>query len=108
MLPYMKECDIVHVHLFPALYWVAMAASYNKKIKLVYTEHSTHNRRRDKVWFEPIEYYIYSKYDRLISISQQTQDNLMEWLKAKKDDKRFLVIENGVNLSLFFFCNTDC
>lgn len=72
-----------------------------KLIKLVYTEHSTHNRRRDKVWFEPIEYYIYSKYDRLISISQQTQDNLMEWLKAKKDDKRFLVIENGVNLSLF-------
>jgi len=101
LLPYMKQCDIVHVHLFPTLYWVAMAASYYKRSKLVYTEHSTHNRRRDKVWFEPIEYYIYGKYDRLISISQQTQDNLMEWLKAKKDDKRFVVIENGVNLSVF-------
>lgn len=101
LILYMRQCDIAHVHLFPTLYWVAIAASWCRRIKFVYTEHSTHNKRRDKILFRPIERYIYSKYDRLISISQQTQDNLMEWLKAKQDDKRFVVIENGVNLAAF-------
>ena len=51
--------------------------------------------------FRSIECYIYRKYDKLIGISQQTQDSLMKWLKAKQDDKRFVVIENGVNLVTF-------
>lgn len=101
LIPYMKQCDIAHVHLFPTLYWVALAARKCKEVKLVYTEHSTHNKRRDEVLFRPIERYIYSKYDKLIGISQQTQDNLMKWLQARQSDKRFVVIENGVNLEAF-------
>jgi glycosyltransferase involved in cell wall biosynthesis len=98
---FMKKSDIVHVHLFPTLYWVAMAVYWCKGAKLVYTEHSTHNKRRNKTLFRPIERYIYSKYDKLISISQQTQDSLMKWLKVPSGDKRFVVIENGVNMSAF-------
>lgn len=101
LVPFVKQSDIVHVHLFPTLYWVALAACQCKGVKLIYTEHSTHNKRRGKALFRPIERYIYGKYDKLISISQQTQDSLMEWLKAKQDDKRFIVIENGVNLVAF-------
>lgn len=101
LIPFMKWCDIAHVHLFPTLYWAAIAAYWCKNVKLVYTEHSTHNKRRDKFFLRPIERYIYNKYDRLICISQQTQDNLQEWLKAKQNDKRFVVIENGVNLTAF-------
>lgn len=101
LIPFMKWCDIAHVHLFPTLYWAAIAVCWCKDVKLVYTEHSTHNKRRDKAFFRPIERYIYNKYDRLISISRQTQDNLQGWLKAKQDDKRFVVIENGVNLAAF-------
>ncbi len=101
LVPFVKQSDIVHVHLFPTLYWVALAACQCKGVKLIYTEHSTHNKRRGKALFRPIERYIYGKYDKLISISQQTQDSLMEWLKAKLDDKRFIVIENGVNLVAF-------
>lgn len=101
LIPFMKKCDIVHVHLFPTLYWVALAVHWCKGVRLVYTEHSTYNKRRDKVMFRPIECYIYRKYDKLIGISQQTQDSLMKWLKAKQDDKRFVVIENGVNLATF-------
>lgn len=101
LIPFIKQCDIVHVHLFPTLYWVAMAAYKCKGVKLVYTEHSTHNKRRDINFFRPIERYIYGKYDKLISISQQTQYCLMDWLKAQQDDKRFIVIENGVNLTSF-------
>lgn len=102
LILYMKQCDIAHVHLFPTLYWVALAAYKCKKVKLVYTEHSTYNKRRKNTLFRPIERYIYSKYDKLICISQQVQDNLVNWLKVKQDDRRFVVIENGVNLAAFF------
>lgn len=70
LIPFMKKCDIVHVHLFPTLYWVALAVHWCKGVRLVYTEHSTYNKRRDKVMFRPIECYIYRKYDKLIGIAE--------------------------------------
>lgn len=86
--------DVVHVHLFPSLYWAAIA-SVGIKVKMVYTEHSTSNRRREKSYFRPIEKLIYKRYDRIISISRQTESALQQWLQSS--DKRFVVIENGVD-----------
>lgn len=90
--------DVVHAHLFPTLYWAALACR-GLKVKLFYTEHSTLNRRRDKLYFRSIERYMYARYDKIISISQQTQDALTKWLK--QNDDRFVIIENGVNISHF-------
>lgn len=95
-----KGYDIIHVHLFPTVYWAAFA-SILTTMNLVYTEHSTSNRRRGKWYFRPIEKFVYSRYKKVISISQQTQDALTGWLKAKKEDSRFVVINNGVNLAEF-------
>ena len=95
-----KGYDIVHVHLFPTLYWAALASIFSS-VRLVYTEHSTSNRRRGKWYFRPIERFIYSRYLRVISISQQTKDALVQWLGVKYSDHRFVVINNGVNLSAF-------
>lgn len=39
-------------------------------------------------------------------IEYVTKRNLVEWLKASSDDKRFEVIENGVPLEEFFNCET--
>jgi len=47
-----------------------------------------------------IEKFVYSSYDKIISISQQTQNNLIKWLKSKNND-RFVVIENGIDLKKF-------
>ena len=96
-----KDFDIVHVHLFPTLYWAALAVLNCNNVKLVYTEHSTHNKRRDRWYFRPIEKYIYGKYNKIISISQQTQSNLTKWLDANVNDSRFVVIENGINIESF-------
>lgn len=93
-----KDYDVVHVHLFPSLYLAAIA-SLGLKTKLIYTEHSTSNRRREKVWLRPIEQFIYKQYDKIVSISQQTQTALQNWLKAY--DKRFIVINNGVDVKKF-------
>lgn len=95
---FFKDFDVVHAHLFPTLYWASLA-SVGLKVKLVYTEHSTTNSRRGKWYFNPIERFIYSKYNRIISISQQTQEALQKWLKSK--DERFKVINNGVNIETF-------
>src|SRR5690606_7963420 len=47
IVTYLRKYDIVHGHLFPVLYWLALAKliSFGKG-KIVYTEHSTSNRRR--------------------------------------------------------------
>ena len=95
-----RDYDIVHVHLFPLVYWAAIA-SLISPMKLVYTEHSTSNKRRGKWYFRPLERLVYGRYMKIISISQQTQDALKKWLKAKEQDQRFVVVNNGVNLSAF-------
>jgi len=93
-----KGYDLIHAHLFPTLYWASLAIR-GLKLKLVYTEHSTFDRRRNKWYFRPIERFMFGRYDRLISISQQTQDSLTTWLGQL--DERFVMINNGVNTQKF-------
>lgn len=93
-----KDYDLVHAHLFPTIYWASLAAR-GLKVKLVYTEHSTSNSRRNKWYFRPVERFMYSRYDRIISISQQTQDALTSWLGQQ--DERFVVVNNGVDTKKF-------
>lgn len=95
-----KEYDIVHTHLFPALYWTAIAKFISgAKCKLIFTEHSTHNKRRDIAWIRFIEKLIYKQYNKITAISNGTQSSLEEWLGYKEDS--ILTIDNGINLSTF-------
>ena len=93
-----KGYDVVHAHLVHSLYICSLAAR-GLKTKLIYTEHSTSNNRRGKACVRPIEKFIYGRYDKLISISQQTQDALQDWLQS--NDGRFIVINNGVDTKAF-------
>lgn len=92
------EYDLVHAHLFPTVYWASLACR-GLKTKLVYTEHSTSNSRRGKWYFRPIEKFMYARYDKIISISPQTQEALQCWLRS--NDSRFVVICNGVDIEKF-------
>lgn len=98
MRKFFRNYDIVHAHLFPTIYWASLACR-GLKVKLVYTEHSTSNSRREKWYFRPIEQFMYSRYDRIISISLQTQNNLTSWLHSH--DNRFVVVNNGVDTKYF-------
>ena len=55
-----KEFDIVHVHLFPSSYWVALARfiSFNKP-NIIFTEHNRTNRRREIPIFKYNVYKIF-------------------------------------------------
>ena len=98
LIKFFKNYDIVHVHLFPALYWVAFARILSfSKINLVFTEHATNNRRRSVPILKFFDKLIYAQYKVIIAISQGTKDNLVEHLKLKSD--KIKVINNGVNFN---------
>ncbi|MVZ63648.1 glycosyltransferase [Sphingobacterium humi] len=96
----LKSVQLVHVHLFPALYWVTIAKSlWRREFKLVYTEHSTSNRRRSLPLFKFVDRFIYSKLDFIGCISTATKARLEEHLKTEKLD--IGIISNGIDLGAF-------
>lgn len=99
IIPFLKKFDSVHVHLFPSLYWVALAHAISfSKTKLVYTEHSTTNNRRGNPIFKVLDRWMYSRYSSIVAITPQVLENLKAHLKFK-DENRFQIIQNGLNLS---------
>jgi glycosyltransferase involved in cell wall biosynthesis len=97
IIPYLKKYDIIHVHIFPALYWVALAKMLSfSKTKLVYTEHSTSNNRRKKLIYKIVDRWIYAFYSKIITIAPEVDANIKSHLGFKKD--RFILILNGINL----------
>ena len=96
------DYDIVHSHLFPAQYWVALSSLFikNKKVKLITTEHSTYNRRREKAYFRFIDKFIYYRYDSIISITDKTKNNLVDWIGSSYNHlEKHIVIDNGVDIN---------
>jgi len=91
--------QIVHVHLFPGLYWGAFISNFIPNCKWVYTEHSVWNRRRGLPWAKWLESRAYRKYDRIIAISQSVGDSLIAW--QPWITSRLDIIPNGVDLALF-------
>lgn len=96
-----ENYDIVHVHLVHSQYWARCAKllDFNKKRKYVTTEHSTSNKRRNSIVFKLIDRFIFRGYDKIISISDATENSLKEWIGG--DDDNYCVIPNGVDLSRF-------
>lgn len=94
-----KNCfDIIHVHLFPSCYWVALAQIFTKKKnKLIFTEHSSNNKRVNSIFFINIEKFIYSRYDQIIAVS----DTIREKLIKAGFKCPIAVIPNGIDLKQF-------
>jgi len=98
IIPYLKKYDIVHVHLFPALYWVALAKWISfSKVQLVFTEHSTSNRRMNNWFLKILDRFIYSKYSKIICITNEVENQIKKQLQFPDD--KFLVIQNGIDLN---------
>jgi glycosyltransferase involved in cell wall biosynthesis len=89
--------DLVHVHLFPAQLWMALAA-IQSGCTLVTTEHNTWNARRHW-WFRPLDAWMYSRYTQIACISNATADGLAGWCPHVKEKLR--VIPNGIPLEVF-------
>jgi glycosyltransferase involved in cell wall biosynthesis len=97
IINFLKMYDIAHVHLFPAQYFVPIAKIISfSKIKLVFTEHNTTNRRISNIFFRIIDRFSYVFFDKIICISEEIKIILSNHINNSL--KKILVIENGINL----------
>lgn len=85
---------IVHAHLTWPFLYTTLASFGLSNIKLVYTEHSTVNKRRKIPLLWIIDRIFYSRYNRIICISQGVHDSLAQWLGPKLS-QRLITIPNG-------------
>jgi glycosyltransferase involved in cell wall biosynthesis len=89
--------DIVHAHLFPTQYWVAIASIFRaKKVQYIKTEHSVFNERKQYQILRPLEQFIYGRYNCIIAISELVRSNLAAWLGRSFEIE---MVHNGVNLN---------
>ena len=91
--------DVVHVHLFPAIFYVSVLHIFKllPKCKLILTEHNTSNRRRNKFWGRIIDYLTYKSYDKIIAISEGTADFFFKWKPSL--EHKLQIINNGAHLT---------
>lgn len=99
LIPMIKRYDIVHAHLFPSQYWVALASLFlSQKPVLVTTEHSTGNSRAKHKLTSDIDRWIYTHYDGIFCISQGTEDFMHTRVS---DPSKLCVVTNGIYVSRF-------
>ena len=97
IIPLLKKYDLLHVHLFPSQYWTVFARILSfSKIPLVFTEHSTNNRRLSNPKFKLIDKLIYKFYSKIICISPEVKNKLITSLAIPQD--KLIVLRNGINL----------
>lgn len=88
--------DVLHAHLFPAFYWAAFAP-----IPLVFTEHSTSNRRMGQPKWGLLERVVYGRYDAVVAISDGVSRALADHLDAVGGARQVPVVRNGVRSAFF-------
>jgi len=101
----LRTYDTLHLNLFPTFYLIAFIKLISRVFflkfpRIFFTEHNTFNNRRKYKLLRPLEKLIYSQLDHIISISNSTQNNLIDWLNIRRKDK-FSVIFNGIDLSIY-------
>jgi len=92
--------DIIHSHLFPSQYYVALCKIILwKQIKIVTTEHNTTNNRRKYKLTKFLDKLIYNLYDQIIYISKSVKNQFIN--DFPKLSQKGIVIHNGIPLSIF-------
>lgn len=91
--------DVVHAHLFPADLVCAIASVFvNKRIRFIFSEHSIYNRRRSVRIYRPVDRFVYSRYTRVICVSDVVKRKLNEYIPETAE--KSVVIKNAVPIKL--------
>lgn len=93
--------DVVHVHLFPGLYIVSIVCLLQKINKLVFTEHSTNNRRIKNGVLRIVERWIYIPYDKVICITEAVRQVMKAHLSLSNAEQKLVTVENGICLDQY-------
>lgn len=99
IIPYLSLYDIVHVHLFPANYWVAIAKMISfSKTPIITTEHSTDNKRRKIRIFKYLDAFIYHHYQTVVACSDKAK---FTFVNRYGSTIKCLSIPNGVDVKKY-------
>jgi glycosyltransferase involved in cell wall biosynthesis len=90
---------IIHAHLTWPLFFVAVA-SIGLNATLIYTEHSTYNKRRGYPLFRWFDFLAYSRYSHVVCISDSVSSSLLSWLGPSYAN-RIQTIKNGSDFYKF-------
>ena len=85
---------ILHSHLTWPFLYVSLIKN-STQIKKIYTEHNTHNKRRNFIILRIFERFLYSRYDFIVCISKGTKSSLEKWLKKDFPSHKSSIIYNG-------------
>lgn len=96
MEPTHKNGLIVHAHLTWPFFFVALAC-IGLNVTLVYTEHSTFNRRRNIPILKYFDRIFYGRYSQIVCISEGVKKSLCDWIGVNLC-QRTKVIKNGANI----------
>lgn len=89
---------VVHGHLFPVSYLLwASTSLIRHPPKVLFTEHNVHNRRRGYRLVRPLEKRVYSRFAKVICVSEEVKNRLVEWLPWEQENT--VVINNCVEVS---------
>ena len=95
----MRQFDVIHTHNTPCQFFVAIASVGMKLApKLVTTEHSTMNRRRNSFLFRHLDKWMYGRYNKIIGVSDSTTLSLLNYLHGLQQP---ITINNGIAVDAF-------
>lgn len=98
IIPLLRKYDAIHAHLFPVMYFVVLAKILSfSRVKLIFTEHSTKNRRMQNPKFKWIEQFVYRYYSKIICITEEVKNELQRCLAIPSN--KLKVIHNGINVN---------
>lgn len=98
LIPFLKRYDIVHTHNTAPQLFAAIGSLFGGGI-LCTTEHNSSNRRRKWEWYATIDRWMYSRYKRVICISQIAEENLRKFIGNSKP--QICTINNGIDISKY-------
>ncbi|WP_066465130.1 glycosyltransferase [Sanguibacter suarezii] len=94
----LAAADVVHAHLFPALYLGGLSRPGTVS---VYTEHSTWNRRRTRKVFRCLDRIAYRRYDSVVAISDGVRRSLEQYFAELAVNSSVEMIPNGIDDTFF-------
>mgnify|MGYP003311065471 CR=1 FL=1 len=79
LIPIIKNYDVVHTHNTACQMYVAFANVFVRK-RIVTTEHSTSNRRRNYPILKWIDKWVYRQYETIVTVSDIAGQNIEDYI----------------------------
>ena len=104
----MRQYDVVHTHNSSPQLFAAIANVFANR-RLITTEHSTNNRKRERGGIlRMLDKWMYPRYHKIVCISKIAEDRLKQFLLGNNRQlseilaQRIITINNGVDVEYFY------